>query len=303
MEITAPNSGRIFDWCQREPSDSYIKQEFTRGFEDTSCSIPRTVSTTLCPHCYMLPRYPLVLKCGHLSCHRCFGEAFKRKDLCNHCRAAILLDEVFTLNEERVKRPESMTAKMYAEAKIKCTNIGCVKELDIDHINKHEFFECPFRLIKCPAKECYYKNNPTAVHKHSLQCPFQMYYCATCYGAYGMEVLVHSCTSMLRRRLIDSVRSPLAWVPEIQNHNTGDIILPPHVTHLPFDIDALSEAHADEIVRRNRRVLSLSSGAGLTGLAPQRRVLQRQHGLPRGLDEVDGPDSDQENDRANFNFN
>lgn len=192
MEITLANSGRIYEWCHAEPSDSYIKQEFTRGFEDTSYSIPRDVSSTLCPHCFMLPRFPLVLKCGHVSCHRCFGEAFARKPQCNYCREPIELDDVLTLREDRTKRPNSLAAKMYDELKITCTNIGCVKEFNIDHINQHEFKECPFRIIKCPGKECNYKNNPIAVHKHSLQCPFQMYYCANCYGAYGVEVLLHS---------------------------------------------------------------------------------------------------------------
>ena len=103
-----------------------------------------------------------------------------------------------------------MVANMYAVAKIKCTNFGCVNKFKIDHINKHEFFECPFRLIKCPGKECYYKNNPTAVHKYAPQCPYLLYYCATCYGAYGMEEFVDSCTTMSRRRLIDSISSPLA---------------------------------------------------------------------------------------------
>ena len=287
MEFSALNSGRILAWCRVESSDTYIKQEFTRGFEDTSFSIPSDVSLTMCPHCFMLPRFPLVLKCGHLSCHRCFGEAFKRKPQCNHCRAPVQLEEVFTLSEDRLKRPGSISATMYEKTVITCTNIGCEKEFNIDYINKHEFFECPFRIIKCPAKECHYKNNPASVHKHALQCPFHMLYCATCYGAYGMEVLMHSCTTMLRRRLLDSIRNPIGWVPEIQNHNTGDVILPPHVTHLPFDIEAVNDAQVDMMLRTGPRTPSLSGVEGLMGLPPRRRVLQRQHGLPRGMDEVD----------------
>ena len=305
MEITLANSGRIYEWSQSEPSDSYIKQEFTRGFEDTSYAIPKDVSSTLCPHCFLLPRFPLVLKCGHVSCHRCFGEAFARKSQCNYCREPIELDDVLTLREDRTKRPNSLAAKTYDELMITCTNIGCVKEFDIDHINQHEFKECPFRIIKCPGKDCNYKNNPIAVHKHALQCPFQMVYCATCYGAYGVEVLLHSCTSMLRRRLLDSIRNPIAWVPEIQNHSTGDVILPPHVTHLPFDMVAVSDAQVEALAREqrnNRLTPSLSSGIGLTGLVPQRRVLHRLHGLPRGMDEVDARNDDPENDHSNFNF-
>ena len=103
-----------------------------------------------------------------------------------------------------------------------------------------------------------------------------------------MEVLVHSCTTMLRRRLLDSIRNPIGLVSEIQNHTTGDVILPPHVTHLPFDMDALNEAQVDMLLSTGPRTPSMSGFEGLIGLPPRRRVLQRQHGLPRGMDEVDG---------------
>lgn len=76
-----------------------------------------------------------------------------------------------------------------------------------------------------------------------------MLYCATCYGAYVVEVILHSCTSMLRRRLLDSISNPIACAPEIQNHNTGDVVLPPHVTHLPFNFEALNDAKSDEMGR------------------------------------------------------
>ena len=60
MEITLANSGRIYEWSQSEPSDSYIKQEFTRGFEDNSYAIPKDISVSLWPHCFLVTRFPLV---------------------------------------------------------------------------------------------------------------------------------------------------------------------------------------------------------------------------------------------------
>ena len=86
---------------------------------------------------------------------------------------------------------------------------------------------------------------------------------------------------MLKRRLLDSVRHPLAWVPELKNHYTDDVILLPHVTYQPFDHKVLEELEAEN----NYPHVPLSSGQGLIGLvlprngldftdlAPRRRVL------------------------------
>ena len=82
------------------------------------------------------------------------------------------------------------------------------------------------------------------------------------------------------------------------NHSTGDVVLPSHVTYPPFDMDALTDAQLD----LGLRSAPMSSGLGLTGLAPRRCMLQRQHGLPRGLDEVDWRSNDSENNISQFNF-
>ena len=135
--------------------------------------------------------------------------------------------DVMTLNNDRLFRPQSMPAEMYEDAVIRCSNTGCNLEFSIDEIKKHEFFDCPYQIIKCSANGCDYKNEPYQVHKHALQCPFLQFYCATCYGAYGAEVLEHSCAIKLKRRLLEFARSRLSGVPELQNHFNGDVILPP----------------------------------------------------------------------------
>lgn len=142
---------------------------------------------------------------------------FKLTAQCSHFRALMKLVEILTFCDDRVNGRGSMAAKKYEETTITFRNIGCLKKLDIEHRNKYEFIDCPFRLIKFPAKECYYKINPAAVHKHVIQCLYQMYYCATIYDAYGVEILVHSCTAMIRFRFVNSIRHLFASVFEFHS--------------------------------------------------------------------------------------
>ena len=168
-----------------------------------------------CPCCLLIPRFPLVFKCGHSSCYRCFPESFKCNEWCNYCKIQGQIEDILTLNNDRLLRPKSFMAQMYEEAEIQCTNIGCKLKFNIDQINKHEYFDCPYRIIKCPAKDCYYKNNPNHIHKHALQCQFLEFYCGTCYGAYGAEILEHSCAIMLKRRLLEYASISISGLPEL----------------------------------------------------------------------------------------
>ena len=99
--------------------------------------------------------------------------------------------------------------------------------------------------------------------------------------------------------MAETIHSYFGWLPTIANHRKGDVILPLHVTHLPFDMEALTDAQVGPL---DTHTAPLSSGLGLTGLAPRRRVLQRQLGRPRGLDEVDLRSNDFDNDISQFNF-
>ena len=140
MDISNANSDRIYQWVNNEPSDSYIKQEFPRGFELTSIISKNEQNLIKCPHCFLIPRYPLMLNCGHPSCHSCFPVFFKMNPICNYCRMPVDIINVMTLNDDRLFRPKSLTAEMYEDAVIRCSNTGCKLEFSIDEINKHEIF-------------------------------------------------------------------------------------------------------------------------------------------------------------------
>ena len=69
MDISNANSDRIYQWVNNETSDSYIKQEFSHGFEQSSVLLKNEDKLFKCPHCLLILPFPLVFKCGHLSCH------------------------------------------------------------------------------------------------------------------------------------------------------------------------------------------------------------------------------------------
>ena len=64
-------------------------------------------------------------------------------------------------------------------------------------------------------------------------------------------------------------------------------------------MEALTDAQVGPLIS-----LPLSSGFGLTGLAPRlrRHEIQRQDGLPRGLDKVDARSNESEDNLSQFNL-
>ena len=61
----------------------------------------------VCPHCLLVQRYSLFIKCGHLSCLPCFREyrkykfMFEQIFLCPICLQSCCLDEIDTYKVEK----------------------------------------------------------------------------------------------------------------------------------------------------------------------------------------------------------
>ena len=71
------------------------------------------------------------------------------------------------MHDDRLKRPNSLASKLYDKAMITCTNIGCSKEFSVDQMNNHEFYECPFRVVKAQLTSVFTRTLPmeyTSMH-------------------------------------------------------------------------------------------------------------------------------------------
>ena len=107
---------------------------------------------------------------------------------------------------------------------------------------------------------------------------------------------------IVKRRVVDFVRYPLALVVKLKDHYIGDVILSPHVAYRPFNQNVLEELKA----KHNYQHVPLSSKQGLiklvlartglnfTDLALRRRVLQREQGSSRTMNT--------ESNYSQFNF-
>ena len=115
MDISNANSDRIYQWVNNEPNDSYIKTNFLSGFEKSHVFLKNEDNLFKCPCCILIPRCPLVFKCGHPSCHRCFLESFKCNEWCNYCKILVQIEDILTFNDDRLFRLKSLTAQMYEE--------------------------------------------------------------------------------------------------------------------------------------------------------------------------------------------
>ena len=81
----------------------------------------------VCPHFLLVPRYPLVCKCGHLSCLPCLKKYRKYKFMfekifpCPICQQSCHLDEIDTYKTKKNKRPNSISMKMFKMARFICS--------------------------------------------------------------------------------------------------------------------------------------------------------------------------------------
>lgn len=70
--------------------------------------------------------------------------------------------------------------------------------------------------------------------------------CALCYWTNFAIVIVHSCEIAFQRRLRHGAQL-CRLATEFLNYWINNIILPPHVTNMPIDIEALTSAVAFQV--------------------------------------------------------
>ena len=200
------NSSELYAWTEAQPSDAYMKNQFKSGY--SASDVENTSNTKeqlkLCALCNLVPYYPISTRCGHVYCPPCVWREFNEsnqsntssdiKITCNACNEPLhICDLRAGLNEA--------IAVLYNLAEVACKNLGCSRNLTLGTLAKHEFLNCPNRIIRCPAEACKYKATPAQVNEHVRSCVYVKYVCITCRTAFSIAITDHDCTVLLRRHL------------------------------------------------------------------------------------------------------
>ena len=76
MNLSPHNIQRITEWIQSEVDYNFLNPGYTIGFNNDQVLLEQNNNklNQVCPHCLLVARYPLLLKCGHLTCLLCLKE-------------------------------------------------------------------------------------------------------------------------------------------------------------------------------------------------------------------------------------
>ena len=135
MDFSPHNIQRITEWIQSEVDYNFINPGYTNAFFDDQDLLDQCDNelNQVCPHCLLVPRYQLFVKCGHLTCLQCLREyrrhrfMFEKIFPCPICQQSWRLDEIYSYTVEKKKRQNSISMRMFNQAKFICTYAGCWK--------------------------------------------------------------------------------------------------------------------------------------------------------------------------------
>ena len=74
MAITAHNIRRIREWIQAEVDFNFLASKLSNAFQDDQVLLNDQELKQICAHSFLISRYPLFFKCGHLTCLSCLRE-------------------------------------------------------------------------------------------------------------------------------------------------------------------------------------------------------------------------------------
>ena len=149
---------------------------------------------------------------------------FEKLFPCPICKQSCRLNEIYTYQVEKTKRPNSISMRMFKSVKFICSYAHCGRSYPLETIHHHEMFESPHRSILCSAQGCRFINKVETVLFHSINCFFHLLYCAFCKSLYHVSVLTHDCNVIKSQR---SIFSYFKYYHENSppNHSHNDIFL------------------------------------------------------------------------------
>ena len=188
-EFSQRNKDRLSAWVARQ---ARLRDPVS---SNDPCLIENPDHSTVfrCPACFDIPRFPIIASCKHVLCHECFVKMFHAQlfnidnnyfTKCPECRKSLSPEDVHTFFQEKLANPASAVVKFYSSIRELCDNGGCNKFISYENLFDHEFFQCPFRRIACPAERCPSIAPPDLTLRHSLKCPLHFIWCGTCLSKY-----------------------------------------------------------------------------------------------------------------------
>ena len=127
------NIQRITKWIQSEVDYNFLNPYYTIAFNDEKVLLEQNDNELklVCPYCLFVPRYPLFFKCGHHTCLLCLKDnrihkfMFEKILPCPICKQSCYLNEIYTYQVEKNKRPNSISMRMFPRVKFICSHAGC----------------------------------------------------------------------------------------------------------------------------------------------------------------------------------
>ena len=194
---------------------------------------------------------------------------FEKLFPCPICKQSCHLNEIYTYQVEKNKRPNSISMKMFKMAKFICSYTGCGVSFPLEKIHHHEMVECPHRSILCPAQGCRFINNVETVIIHFINCPFYLLYCEICKSLYNVSVLIHDCN------VIKSQRSIPAYFKYYHENS------PPN--HLHKNVFLRTNSYIETFEDKGKINYDMFLSLALSNLPPTsvliRQILRRQNGV------------------------
>ena len=204
----------------------------------------------------------IFFNCGHLICNFCYIRHFennhcKRLDdyytNCPKCNAFSKPQEVLPITAQLIIRSNSKISTAIKQALVKCDNSCCDQLISLDNWVNHVKYDCPNRIVQCPARNCPFIGPVDYVTTHSIQCPLHCVWCAGCKMNWTVLATNHNCEKT--NEYAKLTNTPIyRQLPEPED---GSLFLPYHAyNEEPFDIIALKKINELILKYRSEDVVS-----------------------------------------------
>ena len=113
-----------------------------------------------------MPRYPVAIvedDCGHEGCEPCLTKL----EVCPIGRCKAYAPEKLLPFKNW---PHRAKVSFNEDLRVKCGDCTSFAEGTVEQLIKHEFYECPNRMVRCPRKGCKVHARPADIVKHYQEC-------------------------------------------------------------------------------------------------------------------------------------